>query len=147
MSTRTTDLPARWQELFGEPAAMRLASADGPTGGNGGGGGGGGEDLAHAGGPWSKAAVAAGELRITTAEGLGRMAAAHEGVEAGTAGLAATAALAAVRASWEKRVAAVRDECGSVQSALRNVAREIGEIDENNRLRFSYLVTHRDASK
>ncbi|WP_404957000.1 hypothetical protein [Streptomyces sp. 147326] len=139
MSTEAV-LPARWQELFGEPAAMRLASADAP-------GGGGGEDLAHSGGPWSKAAVAAGELRITTAEGLGKMAAAHEGVEAGTAGLSATAALAAVRASWEKRVAAVRDECGSVQSALRNVAREIGEIDENNRLKFSYLVTHQDASK
>ncbi|MEU9081024.1 hypothetical protein [Streptomyces sp. NPDC048357] len=147
MSTQV-DLPARWQELFGEPAAMRLASADAPGGGNGGGGGGGGgEDLAHSGGPWSKASVAAGELRVTTAEGLGKMAAAHEGVDAGTAGLSAAAALAAVRASWEKRVAAVRDECGSVQSALRNVAREIGEIDENNRLRFSYLVTHQDASK
>ncbi|WP_327416056.1 hypothetical protein [Streptomyces sp. NBC_01233] len=138
MSTEAV-LPAHWNELFGEPAAMRLASADAP--------GGGGEDLAHSRGPWSKAADAAGELRITTAEGLGKMAAAHEGVEAGTAGLSATAALAAVRASWEKRVAAVRDECGSVQSALLNVAREIGEIDENNRLRFSYLVTHRDASK
>ncbi|MFF4431829.1 hypothetical protein ACFYZ4_21960 [Streptomyces sp. NPDC001513] len=123
MSTQT-DLPARWQELFGEPAAMRLASADAPGGGNGGGGGddAGGEDLAHSGGPWSKASVAAGELRITTAEGLGRMAAAHEGVQAGTAGLSATAALASVRASWEERVSAVRDECGSVQSALRNVA-------------------------
>ncbi|MEU7600444.1 hypothetical protein [Streptomyces sp. NPDC041003] len=143
MSTQAV-LPARWQELFGEPAAMRLASADAPGGG---GGGGGGEDLAHSGGPWSKAAVAAGELRVTTAEGLGKMAAAHEGVEAGTAGLSATAALAAVRASWEKRVAAVRDECGSVRSALLNVAREIGEIDENNGVRFSYLVTHQDASK
>ncbi|MFE9932842.1 hypothetical protein [Streptomyces sp. NPDC005533] len=91
-----TDLPARWQELFGEPAAMRLASAHAP-------GGGGGEDLAHSGGPWSKAAVAAGELRITTAEGPGKMAAAHEGIEAGTAGLSATAALAAVRASCTDR--------------------------------------------
>ncbi|MER6201201.1 hypothetical protein ABT234_28015 [Streptomyces sp. NPDC001586] len=117
MSTQT-DLPARWQELFGEPAAMRLASAEAPGGGNDAVG----EDLAHSGGSWSKASVAAGELRITTAEGLGRMAAAHEGVQAGTAGLSATAALAAVRASWEERVSAVRDECGSVQSALRNVA-------------------------
>ncbi|MER6312815.1 hypothetical protein ABT237_03445 [Streptomyces sp. NPDC001581] len=40
MSTQT-DLPARWQELFGEPAAMRLALADAPGGGNGNGGGGG----------------------------------------------------------------------------------------------------------
>ncbi|MEU6294437.1 hypothetical protein [Streptomyces erythrochromogenes] len=142
MSTQG-DLPSHWQALFGEPPAMRLASAAAP----GGGGGGGDADLAHSGGPWTKASVAAGELRVTTAEGLGKMSAAHEGISAGTTGLAATAALAAVRESWERRVAAVRDECGSVQSALLNVAREIGEVDVNNKVAFSQLVLKQGADR
>ncbi|APU44571.1 hypothetical protein BSL84_21290 [Streptomyces sp. TN58] len=121
---------------------MRLASAAAPSGGGGGDG-----DLAHSGGPWTKASVAAGELRVTTAEGLGKMAAAHEGIAAGTAGLGATAALAAVRESWERRVSAIRDECGSVQGALLNVAREIGEVDENNKVAFSQLVLKQDADR
>ncbi len=141
MSTQG-DLPAHWQQLFGEAPAMRLASAAAPSGGGGGDG-----DLAHSGGPWTKASVAAGELRVTTAEGLGKMAAAHEGIAAGTAGLGATAALAAVRESWERRVSAVRDECGSVQGALLNVAREIGEVDVNNKVAFSQLVLKQDADR
>lgn len=46
-------LPERWAAVFGEPAGMRLASADSP-------GGGGEGDLAHSGGPWTKASTAAG---------------------------------------------------------------------------------------
>ncbi|MFJ3974955.1 hypothetical protein [Streptomyces sp. NPDC090021] len=141
--TTQGDLPAHWQQLFGGPPAMRLASATAA----GGGGGGGEADLAHSGGPWTKASVAAGELRVTTAEGLGKMSAAHEGIAAGTAGLGATAALAAVRESWERRVSAVRDECGSVQGALLNVAREIGEVDVNNKVAFSQLVIKQDADR
>ncbi|MFJ9932292.1 hypothetical protein ACIRSJ_04130 [Streptomyces virginiae] len=139
MSTQG-DLPAHWQALFGEPPTMRLASAAAPGGGDD-------AELAHSGGPWTKASVAAGELRVTTAEGLGKMSAAHEGLAAGTAGLAATAALAAVRESWERRVSAVRDECGSVRSALLNVAREIGEVDVNNKVAFSQLVLKQDADR
>ncbi|WP_412077192.1 hypothetical protein ACLF6K_20290 [Streptomyces xanthophaeus] len=137
----TEALPARWQEVFGEPAGMRLASADG---GGGGGGQGDDKDLAHSGGPWSKAAAAAGELRISTSEALGKMAAAHEGVGAGTAGFEATAALATVRTSWEKRLAAVRDECGSLRPELLSVARDIGEVDEQNRLAFSRVETKQE---
>lgn len=145
MSTEAA-LPARWQELFGEPAGMRLASADGPGGGGTGGSGGEG-DLNHSGGPWTQAARAAGDLRVSTGAGLGKMAAAHEGIAGGTTGLAATAALAVVRASWEKRVSAVRDECGSVQGALLTVAREIGEVDENNKVAFSRLIVRQDPAK
>ncbi|MEV6679348.1 hypothetical protein AB0N09_21220 [Streptomyces erythrochromogenes] len=99
------------------------------------------------GGPRTEASVAAGELRVTTAEGLGRMSAAHEGIAAGTAGLAATAALAPVRAFRERRVAAVRDECGSAQSALLNVAREAGEVDVTNKVAFSQLVLKQGAGR
>ncbi|MFD3760725.1 hypothetical protein [Streptomyces sp. NPDC058622] len=145
MSTEAA-LPTRWQALFGEPAGMTLASAGGPSGGGNSGNGGDG-DLNHAGGPWSGAASASGELRISTATALGRMAAAHDGIAAGTAGLGATAALAAVRTSWEERLSSVRDECGSVQSALLTVAREIGEVDQNNKVAFSRLAVRQEPAK
>ncbi|MFD6973261.1 hypothetical protein [Streptomyces sp. NPDC059979] len=76
-----------------------------------------------------------------------RCSAAHEGIAAGTTGLDATTALAAVRTSWEKRLAAVRDECGSVQSALLTVAREIGEVDKGTEAAFSRLVVRQDSAK
>ncbi|MGW9068769.1 hypothetical protein ACWGQT_04900 [Streptomyces yangpuensis] len=44
-------------------------------------------------------------------------------------------------------MSAVRDECGSVQSALLNVAREIGEVDVNNKVAFSQLVLKQDADR
>ncbi|MCY0947537.1 hypothetical protein [Streptomyces antarcticus] len=140
----TEALPPHWQELFGVPPGMRLASADGPGGAGGQGDDG---DLAHSGGPWSKAAAAAGDLRISTATALGKMAAAHEGISAGTAGLAATAALDTVRTSWEKRLTAVRDECGSLRPDLLTVAREIGEVDEKNRVAFSRLAVRQEPTK
>ncbi|MEV0415774.1 hypothetical protein AB0I68_34640 [Streptomyces sp. NPDC050448] len=122
----------RWQELFGAPPQMKLASA-GDSGGGGGGNADG--DLVHTKTPWRQAATTAGELRTSMASAVGRMSLAHEGVSAGTAGLASVSALAAVQASWEKRLTAVRDECGGLEPALLQVARDIGEVDEQGRSR------------
>ncbi|MEU9108215.1 hypothetical protein AB0D54_28580 [Streptomyces xanthophaeus] len=139
----TEALPPRWAEVFGESAQMRLASVDDGSGGHGPTGGGGGssnEDLAHTGGPWSKAAAAAGDLGISMAGALGKMAGAHEGIAAGTAGFQSTAALATVRTSWEKRLAAVRDECTALRPQLLGVAKQIGEVNERYEVSFSQLI-------
>ncbi|MEU8838385.1 hypothetical protein AB0D97_04515 [Streptomyces roseus] len=140
-------MPSGWAELFGEPAPMRLASADDGTGGHSGGpglGGGGNEDLAHSGGPWTRAAVAAGELGISMDGALGKMAGAHEGIASGTAGFASTNALAIVRTSWEKRLTAVRDECRALRPQLMGVAKDIGEVDEQYRVSFSQLAVRQE---
>lgn len=140
----TGALPPRWAELVGGPAPMRLASADDGTGGHGGGPGSGNEDLAHSGGPWTRAAVAAGDLGISMDGALGKMAGAHEGIAAGTAGFASTTALATVRASWEKRLSAVRDECRALRPQLLTVAKDIGEVDEQYRVSFSQLAVRQE---
>ncbi|MGW6875577.1 hypothetical protein ACWGHA_24950 [Streptomyces xanthophaeus] len=148
----TEALPPRWAEVFGEPAAMRLASVDDGTGGHGptggtNGGGSSNEDLAITGGPWSKAASAAGELGISMAGALGKMAGAHEGIAAGTTGFQSTAALATVRTSWEKRLSAVRDECSALRPQLLGVANEIGEVNARNEVAFSQLIKKQEPTK
>ncbi|GHE51557.1 hypothetical protein CP980_08360 [Streptomyces vinaceus] len=137
-------LPARWAELFGEPAPMRLASADDGTGGHGGGRGSGNEDLAHSGGPWTRAAAAAGDLGLSMDGALGKMTAAHEGVASGTSGFESTTALATVRTSWDKRLTAVREECRALRPQLMSVARDIGEVDEQYRISFSQLAVRQE---
>ncbi|MGW6408594.1 hypothetical protein ACWF95_15610 [Streptomyces vinaceus] len=140
----TEAFPARWAELFGESAPMRLASADDGTGGRGGGPGSGNEDLAHSGGPWTRAAVAAGELGISMDGALGKIAGAHEGIASGTTGFESTTALATVRTSWEKRLTAVRDECRALRPQLMSVAKDIGEVDEQYRVSFSQLAVRQE---
>ncbi|WP_330331841.1 hypothetical protein OHS33_20385 [Streptomyces sp. NBC_00536] len=136
----------RWQELFDPPQGIRLASATGPGTGSGTGTGENG-DLVHAAGPWTKAASAAGELRTSTGGALSRMSLAHDGLAAGTAGLASAGALATVRASWEKRLTAVRDECGALDPMLLKVARDLGEVDEQGRVAFSRLAVRTEPAK
>ncbi|MER5729226.1 hypothetical protein ABT084_12975 [Streptomyces sp. NPDC002138] len=130
----------RWQELFDTPQGLRLASAAGPGAGESG-------DLVHAAGPWSTAASAAGELRTSTGSALSRMSLAHEGLASGTAGLASAGALVAVQASWEKRLTAVRDECGALDPMLLKVAKDLGEVDEQGRLAFSRLAVRPGPTK
>lgn len=128
-----------WQEVFtlsdlptntsaggagaGAGAGMSLASAD--TGGAGGGTG----SLKHSAGPWTSASGTAGSLRTSTEKSRGRLGPAHEGVVSGAAGFSAVGALTEVLESWEKRLVAVRGECGYLDGMLGKVAKEMGETD------------------
>ncbi|WP_330297063.1 hypothetical protein [Streptomyces sp. NBC_00503] len=122
----------RWQDAFGEAPSLKLASADG--------GGGAGGDLVHAKTPWRDASTAAGELGTSMAGAVSRISRSHEGLASGTAGLSAAGALAAVQASWDKRLTAIRKECGALEPALFQVAKDIGEVDEQGRAAFSRLA-------
>ncbi|MET9436214.1 hypothetical protein [Streptomyces sp. NPDC006551] len=97
---------------------MSLASA---------GGGGGGEDLRHSGGPWTGAAGVAEALHTSTVAAKNRLTTAHEGVAAANDGLASVGVLRSVLTSWEERLSAVKDECGSLAPKLRLVAKAQGE--------------------
>lgn len=108
----------------GDPGTgMSLASA-GDTGAGPGVGG-----LKHSAGPWTSASGTAASLRISTEKSRGRLRPAHEGVTAGAAGFSAVGALTEVLESWEKRLVAVRGECGYLDGALLKVAKEMGETD------------------
>lgn len=65
------------------------------------------------------------------------LAAAHEGLMAGTAGLSALAELGSVRASWERRFETARHECGSLAGNLRAVARAQGDTNETVKSSFA----------
>ncbi|MFI1810582.1 hypothetical protein ACH414_09580 [Streptomyces sp. NPDC020422] len=123
----------RWQELFGHDdpdARMTLAStAPGPAAGDG--------DLRHSGGPWTGASTTAGELRTSAETSRAALGPGHEGLTAGGAGLASVAALAAVRTSWEERLAAIRDECEALRGPLLSVAKEMGETETAIRNAFA----------
>ncbi|MFD5324182.1 hypothetical protein [Streptomyces sp. NPDC127092] len=124
----------RWQEVFGPlegDARMTLASTAPEPGASGPG------NLKHTGGPWTSAAGTAGELRTSSETSRTTLGPGHEGVTTGGAGLTAVAALAAVRTSWEERLAAVRDECDALQGALQKVAKEMGETDIGVRNEFA----------
>ncbi|MGW2864069.1 hypothetical protein [Streptomyces sp. NPDC001205] len=115
--------PESWQrmlDLAGPPSpAMALASA---TPGGGG-------DLRHTPKPWNDAAAAAHSLRTDTDTAKGTLTSAHAGIDTATEGLLSVAALKTVLTSWEERLAAVRDECASLEPALRAVARTMGSTD------------------
>lgn len=88
-----------------------------------------GERLRHSDGPWTRAAGGAEVMRTQMAYVKAEFATAHEGVAGGGEGLSAVAVLATVRTSWERRIEAARDECGSLAGRLRAVARTQGEHD------------------
>ncbi|MCI3226801.1 hypothetical protein GXP76_32380, partial [Streptomyces sp. NP-1717] len=79
--------------------------------------------------PWTRAAGGAEVMRTQMAYVKAEFATAHEGVAGCGDGLSALAALGAVRTSWERRIEAARDECGSLAGRLRAVARTQGEHD------------------
>ncbi|MEW1718715.1 hypothetical protein [Streptomyces sp. NPDC093109] len=105
-----------WQEIF---ALSGLSPVRGP----------GASTLRHSDGPWTSASGTAGRLRTSSEKSRVRLGLAHEGVAPAGKGLSAVAALAAVRKSWEERLASVRDECAYLDGALRTVAKEMGEAD------------------
>lgn len=125
-----------WQQVFtlsGEPTpageagtGMSLASAGPEPGGTSSGGAGG---LKHSDGPWTTASGTAASLRTSTEKSRSRLGPAHEGVAVGAAGFSAVGVLTEVLESWEKRLVAVRGECGYLDGALGKVARDMGETD------------------
>ncbi|MEU5402614.1 hypothetical protein ABZ348_25305 [Streptomyces sp. NPDC005963] len=130
-----------WQELLHlaeQPrtdttgAGMSLASVAGSSAGSSGGAGTEGATgvLKHAAQPWTSAAAAAGVLRTNTASANAKLTAAHDGVDSGAAGLTSLGALKTVLTSWEKRLGAVRDECGSLAPVLKRVATDQGEHEK-----------------
>ncbi|MFB8352157.1 hypothetical protein [Streptomyces niveus] len=88
-----------------------------------------GERLRHSDGPWIRAAGGAEVMRTQMAYVKAEFATAHEGVAGGGEGLSVLGALGTVRTSWERRIEAARDECGSLAGRLRAVAGTQGEHD------------------
>jgi hypothetical protein len=97
------------------------ADATGPGGGSG--------TLRHSKGPWGRSAGAVDELWVSTQKSLGDLGFAHDSVASGAEGLASLGALKSVLTSWEKRIESVRGECAELAPALRQVARDMGEVD------------------
>lgn len=93
----------------------------------------GGGDLTHSAGPWTRAAGAADALRTDLGRVRSELAAAHDGVGAGTAVLGVAGVLRAVRESWEQRIKTAADECGDLAVGLRSVAKIQGEVDTSVR--------------
>ncbi|MEU7028619.1 hypothetical protein AB0A60_18245 [Streptomyces sp. NPDC046275] len=120
---------------------MSLAGIPSEPGGAGGGGGAGGEaDLKQSAGPWTSAAGAVVELQSDTNAGLTQLGNAHQGVQENTEGLETTAALSAVLFSWQERLKSVRDEAGSLEPALRQVAKDHGEMERGLRAQFAAVT-------
>ncbi|MET8983035.1 amino acid ABC transporter permease [Streptomyces sp. NPDC004539] len=85
--------------------------------------------LKHKGGPWTKAAGTAGDLRTGTDTSGTDLRTAHDGITGSLEGLASLGTLKTVLTSWDERLGAVRDECGNLVPALRQVAKDMGEVD------------------
>ncbi|MFH9471020.1 hypothetical protein ACH4LT_27680 [Streptomyces clavifer] len=119
--------------VSGVAVVQRLSDLAGPAGG----GGAGRAELKHSDGPWLRAARGAEALCAHLGPVPSELAAAHEGLVAGAGALSALAELGAVRTSWERRIAAARDECAGLGGALRAVARAQGETNETVRASFT----------
>lgn len=99
---------------------MRLAGLDGE---------GGDADLRISGTPWTSASGVADELRIDANSGMADLKEADTGVVSGTQGFDCTTALNETLATWEARLAAVRDECGRLHGTLAGTGKRFGEVD------------------
>lgn len=93
------------------------------------GGGGGAGTLRHKGGPWTKAAGTAGDLQTGTITAKVDLRRAHDGTSGGLDGLSSLGALKSVLTSWDERLGRVREECGSLEPKLRQVAVDFAEVD------------------
>ncbi len=123
-----------WEQLKASvaerhPTQMHLNQGPSAQGGSGGEGGGGAGTLKHTGGPWTRAARTANDLGTSTAQAKTDLRSGHVGVAAASEGLTSLGALKAVLTSWEKRLATVREECDSLEPKLRQVAKDMGEVD------------------
>ncbi|MFJ4912075.1 hypothetical protein [Streptomyces sp. NPDC088726] len=121
--------------VVGQPGGrQRLSDL---VGGPGAAGGSAGDQLRHSGGVWVRAAGGAEGMAAHLGPVKAELAAAHEGLLAGTAGLSALAELGSVRESWERRFESARRECGALAGNLRGVARAQGETNETVRSSFT----------
>ncbi|MFI6943582.1 hypothetical protein ACIBI4_30325 [Streptomyces sp. NPDC050418] len=89
---------------------------------------------------WTAAAAVAGDLQGSMSTALGRLGKGHDGVRnrtelqhhglsTGMDGLDSADTLRAVLATWDKRLAAIQDECGWLESALRRTGRDLTGTD------------------
>ncbi|WP_432079537.1 hypothetical protein [Streptomyces sp. YPW6] len=101
-----------------------------PRGSAGSGGEVGTGDLRHSRGPWLRAAGGADQLVTLLGPVKGELEVAHQGVTAGAGALSALAELAAVRASWERRIQDARQECGSLGGKMRAVVQVQAQANE-----------------
>ncbi|WP_241989998.1 hypothetical protein [Streptomyces sp. AC1-42W] len=95
-----------------------------------------GAELRLSAGVWLRAAGGAEAMGAHFGPVRGELAAAAEGVTAGTAGLNSPAELGAVQESWVRRFEAARRECGALAGNLRAVARAHGETNDAVRSSF-----------
>ncbi|MGQ5635364.1 MULTISPECIES: hypothetical protein [unclassified Streptomyces] len=79
--------------------------------------------------PWTSAARVAGELHTDTGNGLSDLGETGIGTAGGAEGFECPAALNEVRAAWEARLTAVRDECGRLHETLATTGKHFGEVD------------------
>ncbi|MFF8711405.1 amino acid ABC transporter permease [Streptomyces sp. NPDC015184] len=123
-----------WERLKAQAAGQHptrlridgLSEENGPADPPGGGGAG---TLRHRSGPWTRAAGTAGDLRTGTITARTDLRRSHEGTADGLTGLVSLGALKSVLTSWDERLGRVRDECGSLEPKLRQVAVILGEVD------------------
>ncbi|MFJ4965909.1 hypothetical protein ACIP6P_26285 [Streptomyces sp. NPDC088729] len=95
-----------------------------------------GADLRHSDGSWLRAAGAAEGLAALVGPVRAELALAHQGIAAGAGELDALVELAAVRASWERRIEAARAECAGLAGKLRAVAVHQAEVNETVKAGF-----------
>uniref|UniRef100_A0AAU2V5G2 Amino acid ABC transporter permease n=1 Tax=Streptomyces sp. NBC_00003 TaxID=2903608 RepID=A0AAU2V5G2_9ACTN len=119
-----------WEQLKSAAAEknstqMRLNA--GP--GNSQGGSGGTDGLKHADKPWTHAASVAHDLTEGAGSDMRDLTRAHENLPRATLGLSCVTTLSSVLESWDARLSAVREECGTLQPVLRQVAVDLGEVD------------------
>ncbi|MEW2153928.1 hypothetical protein AB0950_01320 [Streptomyces sp. NPDC007189] len=103
---------------------LQLASANG-------GGGSGDADLRISKTPWTSAARVAEELHTDIGNGLSDLRETGIGAAGGAGGFDCPAALNEVRATWEARLTAVRDECGRLHETLAKTGTHFGEVDHH----------------
>ncbi|MEU9860374.1 hypothetical protein AB0D99_05825 [Streptomyces sp. NPDC047971] len=108
------------------------------------GGAGGAADLKQSEGPWTHAAGAVVKMQSDTNAGLARLGTSHEGVQEGTEGLEATAALSAVLFSWQERLKTVRDEAGNLEAPLKLVAVDHGEYEASQLSKYAQIAPRPD---
>ncbi|MDI3390413.1 hypothetical protein QIS99_30100 [Streptomyces sp. B-S-A8] len=97
-------------------------------------------ELKHSNAPWTSGAAVLEALRIDLSTSMPRLEEAHAGLSTGAEGLASTAAVDAVLHSWQQRLKGVRDECGHLQEALREVARAQTSNDLKVKSAFSRVL-------
>lgn len=81
--------------------------------------------------PWTSAARVADGLHSDTGNGLSDLRETGIGTAAGAVGFECPAALNEVRATWEARLTAVRDECGRLRETLAATGKHFGEVDHH----------------